>query len=94
MEIKAKQSRPDPHSYLVSLIIKSNYSQKAICKHLGISKQMMIRYINESINTMTIEEIIKLGGLLSVPPEELFYCLLRNRPKEAKDNWYLSNIRK
>ncbi len=71
---------------------KNKLTKSDLCKMLGITRITLNKWI-ESPRNITLSDILLMAGLFNVAPEQLFYLLVRNKPKIKKDHIrYLDSV--
>ncbi|MES3018167.1 MAG: hypothetical protein V4721_10320 [Bacteroidota bacterium] len=64
-----------------------------LCRLCHVTEPTMMKWINDP-SIIPLGKVIVMAGLFGIPAEELFYCLLRNKPQIPKSGkWYLEDIR-
>lgn len=81
------------HHPIVFNAAKNNLSLNDIIRELGITHVTLRTYMQRPSN-MKMDHLLILSGLFGMPPEELLYILLRNKPQlNSAGKWYLEEIR-
>lgn len=72
---------------------RCNLGKTDLCKAINVTDDTLKGWINNPF-MIPMGKVVMMAGLFGVPAEELFYCLIRNKPQLPKSGkWYLEEIK-